>query len=189
VTLKLRLIFALALIACCGFIACGEEDALPGASGPASPDSLVADQVTSDAHIFLYKAGRKTTDLIADEIRQYTRLDSTIALNLYVEFFDSLGERISTLTANHGYIREKDNFLAVTGDVEVVGKDSVILLTSYLEWDAAKDSVVTDSFVTIIREGDTTLTSYGMQSDPRLENITFKRASGTLTDLIEENDE
>lgn len=167
---------------------CEDEHPEYGAASDTAIDSLQPDQITSDAHIYLYKAGRRTTDLQASEIRQFTALDSTIAQNLYVEFFDSTGTRISTLKANNGYIREKDNFLAVNGAVKVIGEDSVILLSEYLEWDATKDSVVTDSFVTIIRDEDT-LTSYGMQSDPALKNISFKHASGRVSDIKKVQDE
>lgn len=170
------------------FAGCEDDRSEFGSAYEDDFDSLQPDQITSDAHIYLYKAGRRTTDLTASEIRQFTILDSTIAYDLYVEFFDSTGERMSTLQADNGYIREKDNFLAVNGSVKVIGEDSVILLSEYLEWDAAKDSVVTDSFVTIIREGDT-LTSYGMQSDPALKNISFKNASGRVSDIKKVQDE
>ncbi|MCK5125229.1 MAG: LPS export ABC transporter periplasmic protein LptC [candidate division Zixibacteria bacterium] len=174
------------VLACIGifvFIGCGSKGEPMNESVEAVFDSIQPDQITSNAHIYLYKAGRKTTDLTADEIRQFTKLDSSIATNLYVLFFDSTGERVSTLIARNGYIREKDNFLAVSDSVVLIGEDSVKLITEYLEWDSEKDSIMTDSFVTIIRNNSDTLTSYGMQSDPTLKNISFKKASGKLTDI------
>ncbi len=183
-----RLYICLLILSVLLISGCGDDRIETGTSYDAGLDSLQPDQITSKAHIYLYKAGRKTTDLLADEIQQFTNLDSTIATNLYVEFFDTLGERMSSLDAKSGYIREKDNFLAVNGSVVLIGEDSVILLTEYLEWDSQKDSVVTDSFVTIIRQGDT-LTSYGMQSDPALKNISFKDASGRLSDIKKVQDE
>jgi LPS export ABC transporter protein LptC len=162
---------------------CGGDGKPPGAEGTAVIDSGGPDQVTSNARIFLYAEGRKTTDLRADRIMQYTAKDSTIAERLDVDFFDSTGAKISNLIADRGYIREKDNFLAVNGSVKVLGEDSVRLFTEYLEWDAGKDRVVTDSFVTIIQNQDT-IRSYGVETDPRLRNITFKRkVSGRLTDV------
>jgi LPS export ABC transporter protein LptC len=162
---------------------CGGNNKPPSAHGSAVIDSTGPDQVTSNARIFLYAKGRKTTDLRADQIMQYTAKDSTIAHRLDVDFFDSTGAKISNLTADEGYIREKDNFLAVTGSVKVLGEDSVRLFTEYLEWDAGKDQVVTDSFVTIIQNQDT-IRSYGVVTDPRLRNITFKRkVSGRLTNM------
>lgn len=162
---------------------CGGDSKPPGAEGTAVVDSGGPDQVTSNAHMFLYAEGRKTTDLRADRIMQYTAKDSTIAERLDVDFYDSTGVKISNLIADRGYIREKDNFLAVNGSVRVLGEDSVRLFTEYLEWDAGKDRVVTDSFVTIIQNQDT-IRSYGVETDPRLRNITFKRkVSGRLTDM------
>jgi LPS export ABC transporter protein LptC len=161
---------------------CGDDGAGTSRSN-AAQDGLQPDQVTSNAHIFLYTGGHKTTDLTAAEIRQFTALDSTVATGLTVGFFDTTGARISTLTADQGYIKEKEKYMAVSGSVVVVGTDSVRLETEYLEWIGAKDSVVTDSFVTLIEGGDT-LMSYGFQSDPRLRDVTFKRkVSGRLTDV------
>ena len=181
---------AVLVLAGTGIIAgCGDDNPASKAAMDQADGILQPDQITSNAHIFLYSGGHKTTDLLADEIRQFTKIDSAIALNLYVEFFDTSGIRISTLTAREGYIRQKDNYLAVSGSVIVIGRDSVRLETEYLEWDGAKDSVVTDSFVTVI-EGADTLMSYGFQSDPELKDVTFKhKVSGRLTDVEKARDE
>lgn len=181
----IRWYLLLAAVIGCGIAlcSCGRSDKPSGAERTAVVDSGGPDQVTSNARIFLYAQGRKTTDLRADQIMQYSAKDSTIAERLDVDFFDSTGTKISNLIADRGYIREKDNFLAVNGAVKVVGEDSVRLFTEYLEWDAGKDRVVTDSFVTIIQNQDT-IRSYGVETDPRLRNITFKhKVSGRLTDM------
>lgn len=162
---------------------CDEEKPFRESSDAVSAGKVLPDQVTSNAHIYLYRAGRKTTDLIADEIQKYTRLDSTIAIHMTAEFYDSTGARISTLTADRGFVREKDNFMRVAGSVVVIGQDSVRLETEYLEWDAERDRVVTDSFVTITRNNDI-LHSYGMETDPGLKNTTLKKkVSGRLTEV------
>lgn len=175
---------AAAMAAAIMMIGCGSDNKPQSAHGTAVIDSAGPDQVTSNARIFLYAKGRKTTDLRADLIMQYTAKDSTIAQQLDVDFFDSAGVKISNLVAERGYIREKDNFLAVTGSVKVLGEDSTRLFTEYLEWDAGKDRVVTDSFVTIITQNQDTIRSYGVVTDPRLRDITFKRkVSGRLTNM------
>ncbi|MEE9441945.1 MAG: LPS export ABC transporter periplasmic protein LptC [candidate division Zixibacteria bacterium] len=185
-----KIIFFSMILYSCLMMACGEESIRPPHSAITLTDSIQPDQVTTNAHIYLYKKGYKTTDLLADEIQQFTQRDSMIAINLHADFYDSLGQRLSTLTSKWGYIRQDDNFMAVNGEVVLIGEDSVTLLTEYLEWDGQKDSVVTDSFVTIIRPGGDTLTSReGMQSDPQLKNISFKKASGRLTDVEKVKDE
>ena len=162
----------------------GDDRSVTIPLGKATPD-----QITSNARIYLYSGGHKTTDLKADDLSQFTELDSTVARNVRAKFFDSTGAVVSTLTADRGYIREKDNFLAVSGSVEVIGEDSVKIFTEYLEWDAANEEVETDSFVTVIRESDT-LTSIGMVTDPGLRDITFKKqVKGTLTDMEKIEDE
>jgi len=178
------LMFAAAMAAAVITTGCGGDTNPRSDRGTAAIDSAGPDQVTSNARIFLYAKGRKTTDLRADQIMQYTAKDSTIAQRLDVDFFDSTGAKVSNLIADRGYIREKDNFLAVTGSVKVLGEDSTRLFTEYLEWDAGKDRVVTDSFVTIITQNQDTIRSYGVVTDPRLRDITFKRkVSGRLTNM------
>ena len=186
-----RLILRTAAVAAALMLAagCGDQKSSTEAQNSSTSKELQPDQVTSSAHMFLYSGGHRTTDLKAEEIRQFTKLDSTVAEKIMIEFYDTTGARISTLTAQKGFIREKDNYLAVSGDVVVIGEDSIRLETQYLEWVGAKDSVVTDSFVTVINKGDT-LMSYGFQSDPRLKNITFKRkVSGRLTEVEKVKDE
>ena len=174
-----RLILLAAAIFALG---CGSEErpqTIPQA-GPS--ESAGPDQVTSNAHIYMYSKGYKTTDLRADQIRQYTKLDSTIAVRLHADFFDSTGARVSTLTARNGYIREKDNFLAVNDSVVVIGENAR-LETEYLEWDAGQDRIITDSFVTVIWGAGDTVRSIGAETDPRLKDITFKKkVSGRLTE-------
>jgi LPS export ABC transporter protein LptC len=162
---------------------CGDDEIGKDKSATLPVNETIPDQVTSNARIYLYSGGHKTTDLQADELAQFTNQDSTIATNIRARFFDSTGALVSTLRSDYGYIREKDNFLAVSGSVIVVGEDSVQVRTEYLEWDAANEEVETDSFVTVIRENDT-LNSFGLVTDPGLQDITFKKqVSGTLTDM------
>ncbi len=177
-----NLIYPLVLLILVLVSGCSDESISQNGSATLPVDTITPDQVTSKARIYLYSGGHKTTDLRADELRQFTGLDSTAGIRIESEFFDSTGARVSTLTADEGYIRGKDNFLAVYGSVVVIGKDSVRVETEYLEWDAAGEQVETDSFVTVIRDGDT-LTSYGMVTDAGLNDITFKKqVSGALTD-------
>jgi LPS export ABC transporter protein LptC len=182
--LPIILILVLAILSALVLIyGCGGEGTNNESADTSQTDGLQPDQITTNAHIILYSGGHQTTDLLADTIWQFTKYDSAVAENLFVEFFDTAGTRISTLTSEHGYIRQDDKFLAVSGSVVVIGKDSVRLETEYLEWDGDKDSVVTDSFVTIIEKSDT-LMSYGFQSDPQLRDIIFKhRVSGRLTEV------
>lgn len=171
---KMILTVSIMLLLSAMFYGCAEDEKQKDITTAASVETVQPDQITSDAHIYLYSGGYKTTDLKADKIIQFTQLDSMIAFNVETDFFDSTGELISTLTAESGYIRENDNFLSVTGNVIVIGEDSIRIETEYLEWDATNDRVDTDSFVIVIQHGDT-LRSYGVTTDPRLRDITFKR--------------
>jgi LPS export ABC transporter protein LptC len=179
---KLFITAYLVLFATVAWNGCSEEQQQQPVIDKSSSRAMEPDQVTSDARIYLYNEGRRTTDIRAERIDQYTQLDSTIAYGLNVDFYDSTGSFVSNLEADSGYIREKQNYLAVSGNVVVISADSARLETQFLTWDAARDSVVTDSFVTITR-GDDILTGYGLVTDPRLETITIKRqVSGKFHD-------
>jgi len=190
-TNKTGFFIILTALACLAAVWCGcEEEASRNQPADVAESSAPEpDQITYNAHFLLYSGGHKTTDMLADTIMQYSKLDSTVAYNLYVEFYDTSGARTSTLTSDKGYIREKDNYLAVSGSVEVVSEDSTMVKTEFLEWIGAVDSVVTDSFVTVIYPNSDTITSYGMQSDPELKNIALTRVSGKITETEESKNE
>lgn len=183
--MNLKITLYIVAIGLMSIIGCGDNGNSPAPPVIIEPvDPSGADQVTTQAHIYLYKGGHKTTDLLADTLKKFTKLDSTIAINLDIDFFDSTGRMVSNLIADSGYIRERDQFLTVTGGVVLSKKEeSVTLLTEYLEWDAGNEKVQTDSFVTVIRGSDT-LYSYGLETDPALDSISFKRkVSGRISNI------
>jgi len=185
-----RIILISAILIISGLIACSDDNPKMGETAETPTNFGQADQVTSQAHIYLYSGSRKTTDLRADELHQFSKLDSTVAYNLDVDFFDSTGQIVSNLVAREGYIREQDNFLAVSGSVVVRSRDSARLNTEYLEWDAGRELVSTDSFVTITYADGSVTNSLGMESDPQFKDIRLKkRVSGRVQDVEKLKDE
>jgi LPS export ABC transporter protein LptC len=162
-------------------VGCSDHQEFDTAGGA---DSLAAvtrpDQQIRDARIFLYNGSVRTTDLEADYIEKYEKQDSTLAWDLKVHFFDSTGREISYLVADSGLVRERTNSMEVFGDVVVTAEDSVILKTDNLFYDARKDSILTDAYVTIIQKGDT-IRGYGLQADRQLRKTRIKRqVTGSL---------
>lgn len=163
---------------------CDEGSQLDIKDMAAPSDTAEPDKVTEQARYSLYTAGHKTTYIRADRLDKFTRRDSMVAINIDIDFYDSTGVIVSNLVAREGYIRERDDFLAVTGSVVIIGEDSVRIETEYLEWDNENERIRTDSFVTVIYSNGNVLYSYGIESDAKLENIEFKKqVSGRLTDM------
>lgn len=176
-----------AIVVICAMVAaCGCEDRLQSDIKDMSVpnDTAEPDKVTEEARYSLYSGGHKTTYIRADRLDKFTRRDSMIAINIDIDFYDSTGVIVSNLVAREGYIRERDDFLSVTGSVVIIGEDSVRIETEYLEWDNENERISTDSFVTVIYSNGNILYSYGIESDPKLENIEFKKqVSGRLTNM------
>jgi len=162
---------------------CGSENEIK--APPAGTDSLGMakirpDQQLRNARILLYEKALLTTDIKADSIEKYEKQDSTLAWKLDVRFFDSTGKKISTLSADSGLVRERTNLMTANGHVVVVSEDSSKLMTEQLLWNAQKNKIETDKFVTLIQHGDT-LTGYGLDADQKLNKIRIKnQVSGKL---------
>ncbi len=163
--------------------ACGEKNEIK--APPAGSDSLTAvkvrpDQQLRNARILLYNKAILTSDVRADSIEKYEKQDSALAWKLDVHFFDSTGSEISTLVADSGLVREHINLMVANGHVVVISEDSSKLETDQLVWNAQKNTIETDKFVTLIQHGDT-LTGYGLEADQRLNKIKIKKQiSGRL---------
>jgi len=164
------------------FIACAEtsEDRSTDIQDSTTVAIVRPDQEIYDARISLYDGAHKTTDLFADYIEKFEKLDSTQAKKLNVYFFDDEGKQISNLIADSGIVREQVNFMEVFGHVVVTTEDSAVLYTEQLRHNTTNDKIESDVFVRIIQKGDT-IQGYGFESDRKLRNIKIKeRVSGTL---------
>ncbi len=160
---------------------CSTGDDIKSADQPDSTVAIVRpDQMLLNARITLYDGSLRTTDLFADSIEKYEKSDSSLAWNLIVHFFDSLGQEVSNLEADSGLVREKTNFMEVFGNVVVRTSDSAVLHTEQLAYNAELDSITTDKFVHIVQQGDT-IKGYGMVADKELKKIRILRqVTGTL---------
>jgi len=141
-------------------------------------DTIVRpDQELRDARISLYNGAVKTTDVKADYMEKYEKLDSTLAWKLDVYFYDSVGEQMSHLVADSGLVREQIQLIEVFGDVHVDSHDGTSLITRHLLWNSPKNRVETDSFVTFVQPGGDTLRGYGFEADKNLNHWKIKHQS------------
>ncbi len=128
----------------------------------AMPDSEV-----SGAKIYLYDGSRMTAEIRANKIVQFDSRDSTIAYQLDIDIFDSLGDVSSQVSGDSGIIHENVGQFVIFGNVVVITEDSSRLETDVLYWDSKTDRIHTDAFVRITNsQGE--ITGWGMESDQRL---------------------
>ncbi|UCD17876.1 MAG: LPS export ABC transporter periplasmic protein LptC [Candidatus Zixiibacteriota bacterium] len=171
-------------------VSCEEKKEIkaPGVTG--SEDNaaveLRPDQVLRDARVTLYNGPTKTTDIKADYMKKFEKLDSTPAWNLDVRFFDSTGKEVSNLVADSGLVREQLNLMEVSGSVVVNTSDGTSLMTQHLLWNALKNRVETDSFVTFVQEGGDTLRGYGFEANQKLTRWKIKRQSSGIMQNVGE---
>ena len=113
------------------FASCAETSEDRATDLPDSTEVAIMrpDQQIRDARISLYDGPNRTTDVYADYIEKYEKLDSTQAKKLNVYFFDNEGKQISNLVADSGIVREQVNFMEVFGNFVVTTEDSSILYT------------------------------------------------------------
>jgi LPS export ABC transporter protein LptC len=178
-----RLAIILSVAVAVSFWGCGNKNEIK--APPAGVDSLAVakirpDQEMRNARIYLYNKAIITTDIKADYIEKYEKLDSTLAWKLNVHFFDSTGKELSNMVADSGLVRERTNIMIANGHVVVISEDNSKLETEQLLWNAQKNKIETDKFVRIIQNEDT-LTGYGLEADQRLKKIKIKKqVSGNI---------
>lgn len=161
-------------------LACSNDKPSPS-DGVSGDSSLLPDSDLLDATIYLYDGGEISTEIIADKIVKFEKQDSTVAYNLNVDIYDSLGQVSTNIVGDSGVIRELRNQLYIYGDV-IVESDSTKLETDFLFWNSHTDMVETDSYVKIT-QGNDVMTGYGLQADQNLNRIKILRqASGTIHD-------
>lgn len=141
------------------------------------------DAEVKGARISLYDKGRVTTEIHAQKLLKFEAKDSTMGYVVDADFFDSLGQKISTLVGDSSLTRENSGHLWVYGNVVVVVlENNTRLETDYLHWNPDIKKIQTDAFVKITKNGDV-VTGWGMEADQKLTRIKIlKQVSGSFHD-------
>jgi LPS export ABC transporter protein LptC len=117
--------------------------------------------------------GRLTWALQATTAQVFEERDEVEAETLHIDFYGENGQVTSVLTADRGIILRRTNDMRALGHVVVRNAAGDELLTEELAYDAPKEKIRTDAFVTLIRGRDI-LTGYGLEADPDLAAGTFE---------------
>jgi len=132
------------------------------------------DQVIENTTMVFTVNGEKSTVIKAQSVWKWLDKDLTKAKVLEVDFYDSLGEHTSHLTADSGWVWEKRQNLEVLSNVFVVTDEGIKLKTQSLRWDPKIQKIATDDFVEITKAKDI-ITGYGLEADQDLKNFKIKR--------------
>jgi len=103
---------------------------------------------------------------------------------IIVNFYDSLMNVKSKLTANYAISYERENIMEAKNNVVVVNEKKEQLNTEHLVWDQKKAIIYSDKFVKI-NTGKEILWGDGMEADERFDKWKIKKPKGSIT--IKEN--
>jgi len=152
-------------------MACGKDET---PDGPTGADSLKATRAMTQLRLVDSSLGRPKFILEADDAVQHGD-DRVIELtNMRITFFSADGTTSSVLTAREGEVDRKTRQLVARQDVRVVTPEEYSLETEVLEWDNARQKILSDVAVRIT-EGHNVTTGVGLVSTPDLEHFEIKR--------------
>ncbi len=123
----------------------------------------------------------------APKLLSFMNGDDEYPNGISLEFYNELGEVISTLRADKAYYIKEEKHYKGVGNVIVVNLETGDRLnTEELYWSPDEEKVYTDKFV-IIRSGDEVHTGEGLIANQDFD--TYQIISPTGTIVIQENDE
>jgi len=185
--MTIRFLFALLLLLSTWSLSgCTGDDMAKNSETGMIDSARLPDSEVADARIFLYDRGQVTAEILAERIRKFEAIDSTVGYRLDIVFYDSLGLITSTVVGDSGVIRETSGLLNIFGNVIVLTADSSRLETDYLLWDQKTQKIRTDAFVRITDIDGNVITGWGMEADRNL--VPFKilrQVSGTVQETDE----
>ena len=86
---------------------------------------------------------------------QYINGDQDFPEGIYIEFFNELGVKSTSIKANQGYYNKEEDKYTATGEVVVRNLESGEKLeTEILHWERKQKSINTDRYVEIESEGE-----------------------------------
>lgn len=141
------------------------------------------EQIIENMEVIFTEQGRRTGVLRADSVTVYRQGQEKRGKRIRVDYYDRDGQHVSTLTAEEGTYNSDAEEVEARGNVVVVSEDSTRLQTDVLIWRKQINRIFTDSFVTITR-GKNTVSGYGLDTDPRLEDFHILRnLQGRIEDV------
>jgi LPS export ABC transporter protein LptC len=140
------------------------------------------DQIFKMFEVFFYDSSYKKAKLSANYAKMFFRSKRTLVdTNVYCEFYDKDGISISSVLKSDSAIVEDDtkNMFAY-GNVKVNSDSTKTKLTTQLlQWDNARQLLLTDKFVRIESPYEI-IEGYGFESNLNLSNYKIFKVSGQI---------
>lgn len=119
--------------------------------------------------------------LTAAKILEFANGDEEFPEGIYIEFYDELGNKTSTLRANDAYYFKEENKWRGRGNVEVINMQKQEQLnTEELFWTPTDKKIFTDKFVTIKLQSEV-IYGTGLEAKEDLSDYRIKDPSGDFT--------
>jgi LPS export ABC transporter protein LptC len=119
--------------------------------------------------------------LTAAKILEFANGDQEFPEGIFIEFYDELGNKTSTLRANDAYYFKTENKWRGRGNVEVINTQKQEQLnTEELFWTPTDKKIFTEKFVTIKLQSEV-LYGTGFEAKEDLSDYRIKDPSGDFT--------
>ncbi|HCZ37797.1 MAG TPA: LPS export ABC transporter periplasmic protein LptC [Cytophagales bacterium] len=119
--------------------------------------------------------------LTAAKILEFANGDEEFPEGIFIEFYDELGNKTSTLRANDAYFFKQENKWRGRGNVEVINTQKQEQLnTEELFWTPTDKKIFTEKFVTIKLQSEV-LYGTGFEAKEDLSDYRIKDPSGDFT--------
>ncbi len=117
----------------------------------------------------------------AEQMDRYENEESYLELprGLYVQFYDTLRNKTSSLSAKYAISYEDSEIIKARNDVVVINELGERLNTEELIWDQKQEIIWSDKFVKITTE-DEVLYGEGFESDERFDQWQILKTHGTF---------
>lgn len=133
-------------------------------------------------NMVMYRTEKEKMKVIlqAKKFNEFQNGDQEFPEGLYIEFYDDLGNKTSTLRANSAYFFKQEYKWRGRGKVEVVNlTEGQQLNTEELFWKPDTKKIFTDKFVTITEKNDV-IYGTGMVANQDMTNYKILNTSGTM---------
>ncbi|MCK5832157.1 LPS export ABC transporter periplasmic protein LptC [bacterium] len=161
-----------------GFLFVGCSPNYQESSDPVKSQS--ADRIMHNADIEISQAGKPSGHLKADSLLFFDKEDRIFGYNITVDFFDTDGELSGNLSADSGWIENKNQRITVYSNVYVVTREDVRMWTDSLAYYPELSRIRTSAGVKIDKDGEY-ITGEGLDSDLEFTDIRItNNVSGRL---------
>ena len=151
------------------FIACEKQDSV---EEEALYENLPVQELDSTSLSFTVN-GKNNAILHAQTIYKFTDSRLTKARDIQVEFTGNNQEDSGILYADSGSFEESKSLIHVYGHVQLITEEGGKLLTNSLTWNTRGNTVYTDDYVVIEKDGER-IEGHGLETDVGFDKIIIK---------------